>query len=78
METNKKSVLITELNNEKIILLVKDCEMQTIKKFIDDTVNAYKDETPPQTLKDYTMEHLQKLNIEILNKIDEVVKYAII
>ena len=67
------TVLVANLNGEQVVFLVRKKYKTALKCYIDDMVNEYLDIIPPQSLKDFIIDQVIKLEgewVEILGGID--------
>ena len=72
-KSKHKTVLVANLNGEQVVFLVRKKYKTALKCYIDDMVNEYLDIIPPQSLKDFIIDSIIKMQgewIEILAGVD--------
>ena len=72
-KSKHKTVLVANLNGEQVVFLVRKKYKTALKCYIDDMVNEYLDIIPPQSLKEFIIDCIIKMQgewIEILAGID--------
>ena len=68
-KSKHKVILVADLDGEQVIFLVRKKYRTALACYIDDMVNEYYDEMPPQKLKDFIIDciiHLEGEWVEIL------------
>ena len=60
-KSKHKTVLVANLNGEQVVFLVRKKYKTALKCYIDDMVNEYLDIIPPQSLKDFIIDSIIKM-----------------
>lgn len=81
VKMNDRTAVVANLNDEKVVFITNNHYASALSKYIGDLVKEYKDNPPPQSLKDFVIEMilwLEDADIEIIKDCNQVTKYAII
>jgi len=78
-KAEEKAVVVAILNDEQVAFITRKSYASALEGYIEDMVIEYRDNPPPQSLKDFIIECVSCLedeHIEVIGKIKRIVKHV--